>query len=143
MAPVGRRKCIIHIDIAQPRQLAGETLVVLLFFRMETEILQKNDVPFLHRRDRRFRLRADAVIDEDDVLAQQIGQPLRNGLQRVLLHPLAVRPPEMGRKYRLSLLIDHAPYGRKVRLYPRIVGDMPLLVQRHVEVDANQCLFAA
>ena len=129
---------VVDVDVAQGGEFFAEGLVVLLLLGMESDVLQQDDIPRAHRRNRLLRDLADAVGDEGDLLAQERGEPLRGGSEAHLRHLLSLRAAQVGEQDRLPAVRHGVPDGGDRRLDPRVVGNVPRLVQRHVEIDADQ-----
>jgi hypothetical protein len=137
---VRRAERVIHPHVGEARQLAREGLVVRLLLRVEAEVLEEEHLPLLEVAHELLHAVADAVVGEDHVLLQELGQPRRGGLQRELLPVLRLplRAPEVRGEHDLRLVRDGVLDGGERRADARVVRDLPLRVERHVEVDADE-----
>lgn len=112
--------------------------VVLLFFGVEARVFEENYVARFHFRADFLYLFADAVVHENDGLAELFGQRLRHGSERELRVGLAFRAAEVAREN------DHCAFVEKVldcgqrRHNAGVVADIALRVKGHVEIDANE-----
>ena len=104
-------KRVIDVHIAEPGERITErlegggigldlvALLILdgaLLLDVEPQVLEEDDGPGGSRRDARFDLRADAVVEEDDV-ARELGlELLCDGLERVLCYDFAIWAAEVG-----------------------------------------------
>ena len=48
MYPVARTKGIVHKDVGHMREFACKTRIILLFTRIESQVLKKDNFPLLH-----------------------------------------------------------------------------------------------
>ena len=136
--PVRRTERVIHIDVRQRRQLAGKRRIVLLFLRVEPQVLEQDDAAIRRTVDGRLGRLADAVLRERDRAVQQRRQPFGHRLQRVLRIGLSLRPPEVrAQDHRPRPVLQRVLDRRQRRADPRVVPDRAVL-DRHVEVHADQ-----
>ncbi len=49
MRPMGGAEGVVHVHVPEGRETARKLRVVFLFFGMKTHVLQKHNVPGLHR----------------------------------------------------------------------------------------------
>ncbi len=138
---------VIHVEVAQSGQLArepvGDLLVLLLFLRMEPQVLQQHDVPRLHLSHCALHLRSDAVLHHRNLLAEQLLQANRHRSKRILRIRLSLRPAQVRHQDQPPPAIEHVPDALQGGLDPRIVGHLArLLVQRDVEIHAHEDAFA-
>jgi hypothetical protein len=137
---VGGAERVVHPDVGDRGELLRERLVVLLLLRVEAEVLEEQDLTVLEVLHELLHPVADAVVGEDDVLLQQLGQALRRGLEGELLPILGLplRAPQVRGQDHLRLVVDGVADRRERSPDPRVVGHPPLLVEGDVEVDADE-----
>src|SRR5215203_3898794 len=75
---------IVDVDITQCGQLFRKGGIVLLFFRMETEVLEKQDIAVTQRPRHRLDCRSDTIRPKTYWTAKQFRQALRHRLKRKL-----------------------------------------------------------
>src|SRR5947207_2400055 len=95
---MGGTECVVDINIAERRQLFGESRIVLLFFRMKAEILEQQHISILQSSRHSLNLRSNAVRRELDRLFQQLTKAGGNKLQTVLRLRLPFGPAQMRRE---------------------------------------------
>ncbi len=84
MGAMGDREGVVDPDVAERGERRDIGRIVLLLADVEARVLEAEDVAVLHRRDRRFGDRADAIIGKGDVALQMLRQRRRDGLERIL-----------------------------------------------------------
>ncbi len=119
-----RAEGIVHVDITQGGKFFCECFIVLLFFSMETEILEQQHFTGLQRIHRRPRGFADAVGGELHLFADQGGETFGHRLQRKLGGGFPFRPSEMAHQ-------DHCAAFRQ-NLLDRRQGFYDALVVGHL-----------
>ena len=106
---------------------------------MEADVFEHRDLPIRHFRDGGLDLFPDAVIEFDDLAAQQFPKPFRDRI-----HPQTLRDPfgpsQMGDQQNLRAPVDQVADGGQGRPDSHIVRDVPLLVHRNIEIDPNENL---
>lgn len=103
---------------------------------VEAQVLQEDDLATGGLVDGLLNLGSNAVISEDDALAEQLLQNGDDGLQAVLLVHLAVGATEVGHQDDgLGAVVDGILDGGKSTNNALGVGDVLVLVERDVEVD--------
>ena len=127
--------------VGQRRELVGERaadgVVLARLALVEADVLEHGHLAVLQRRGDPLRLGADGVVGEQHGRAEQLGEALGHGLQRVggvrrTLRPAEVRGDEHARTGTGELLD-----GRDAGAHAAVVGDRAA-VQRHVQVAADQ-----
>ena len=68
-----RRKPVVHVDVAERRQLAREGRVVLFLAGVEAGVLEQQNVAGPELRDRRLGGIADAILRERDRPPEHVG----------------------------------------------------------------------
>ena len=137
MGAVGHRKSIIHVNLAEFGQGAGEAAIVVLFAAMEAQVLQKGHTAGFEPAHHRGGHRPDTVGGESHRAAQCLGQGRGQGRQRQSHHPHALGPAEMAHHDDPRALVGQLGDGRRYPFDSRHIGD-PAVPDRHVEVDADQ-----
>jgi len=137
---VGGAEGVVHPDVAEPGQLAGEGVVVRLLLGVEAQVLEEQDVTVLEVLHQLADAVADAVVGEDDVLVEELRQPGGRRLQReagavlrLALGPAQVRGEDEPRAGPQRVL-ERGQRGADAR----VVGHAPLRVERDVEVHAHE-----
>ena len=137
---MSRAKGVVHPDVGERRQVPAEGLVVALLALVEAEVLEEQHLPLAEVRDRLLHAVADAVVGQDDVLVEKLGEALGRGLEGELdlVRGVSLRTPEVGSQDDPGLGGDRVPDGGQRGADAGVVGDAPLLVQRDVEVHADE-----
>ncbi len=112
--------------------------VVLLFFRVEARVFEKNNVASLHLRAGFLDLFADAVVDECNVPAELFGESLCHGSERELRVRLAFRASEVAGENDHCTFVEEVLDSGQCRNNAGVVADIALSVKGHVEIDANE-----
>ncbi len=134
--PVGRRECVVAEDLSVRGQLPGELRVVVLFPRMEPNVLEQQHLAGLQPADRGLRDRTHAVGGERHLAPQMLGELARDRAQR----QGRVRTggaPQMGHDDRHRPAVHQIAQGRDGGLDARRVGD-GAVSDRHIEVLAHE-----
>ncbi len=76
VGPVAGAEGVVDVEVAERGDLRGEGGVALLLLGVEAEVLEEDDFAGLQRGAGLGDRRADAVGQEADRLAQQLGEPL-------------------------------------------------------------------
>jgi len=138
VGPMGRAEGVIHVDVAECAKGLAEGGIVLLLTRLEAAVLEQHDLARLHRLDDLRHLRAHQVVRLRYLGGYELGQSSRDGVQAELRRLLALRPAEVARQNDLRPCLQEVVDRRQGRPDAAIVSDAPILVQRHVEVDADE-----
>jgi hypothetical protein len=129
---------LVHVDVAELREVRAERGVVLGLPRLEAQVLEHHDVARARRRDQRLDARPDDRGRERDVGAEQLAQARRDRCHRVLRVDDALRATEVaGDDHHRALRAQ--PVDRRQRGRDAEVVLHHAVSQRHVEVDAHQC----
>ena len=130
---------IVDINIAELGELLGKTRIVLLFFGVEPQVFEQQDlaVSQIHRRLQRFV--AVGALDERDLpVGEQLGEALGDRLQRVLRLRLALRATEMRQQHDARPPIEQQLERGDRGTDARVVGDVSVGVERNVEVHPQK-----
>src|SRR6266542_3980550 len=119
-------------------QALGEGGIVGLLPRLETQVLEQQDLAWRQLLGGPGGLVAGDVVDEADWEPEQVPEHAGDRLQRVLVDPLALGPAEVRAADHPGVPLDQVAQGRQRRAHAQVVGDPALIVQRHVEVVADQ-----
>src|SRR5690242_18921888 len=128
--------------IAKGRELLGESFIVLFFFRMETDVFEKQDAAVAELLASRFRVGTNAVLGEIHGTLQQILERCSYWCERIFGIGAALRSAEVGRQNQACSLLNCQTKGWKRLAYPRVVTYTPFL-ERNVEVHADEDALAA
>ncbi len=131
-----RRERVIDPQVAELGEFLDKRRIVLFLALVEAGVFQAQHVAVLHRRDRRRRDLADAILGESDRTLDHARQRRRDRLQRVLRIG-SLRPAEMGQQDDLAALVRNLGDGRHDAFKAGVVGD-DALVHGNVKVDAQQ-----
>src|SRR5262249_62390446 len=131
---------IVDVYVAQRRDQLGEIGIALLFTRVEAEILQQQYLAWLQRLRGRFHRGADDLVYLAHRPAEQLTKPFRNAVhrERRILLRIALGPAEVAHHNRAGTGVKNVLDRRQRGLDAAVVGDVTLLIQRHVEIDAHQ-----
>ena len=131
-----------YVYICQRSQFLGEVGVVLFFFLMETQILEKQYFAFPELACHLFGLLANAVRRKADPdTRQQLLEPFRYGSEGKLHLALTLGPAQMGAEYDLCTVLEKILYSGQRRCYALVVRYFSVL-KGYVEVDPYQHPFA-
>lgn len=150
---VSGSKGVVDIDVGERRKRLSELLDLLgvsldllavgilggsLLLGVESEVLEENDLTVLGVGNLLLDLGADTVVEEDDGLAEQLGELGLDRLQGVLLNSLAVGSAEMrGEDDSLGALVNSVLDGGKSGDNSLVVSDLGA-IERDVEVDSDE-----
>src|SRR5689334_5018648 len=137
MGPMGGPERVIDIDVAERGERFAKRLVVLLFAIVEAKIFKQHDVAGLHLGDEIFYGRADTVRRKDHFLAEKAAQPFGNRSQAEFGIELAFRAAKVRTEDGFAAVVDDAVDGGKSRTDAGVVGDLQRIVQRYVEIGAD------
>ena len=137
MGAVRRREGIIHINFAKRRHGSGQFAIVLFLARVETGVLQQQNLALLQPCYGSLRGAADAIAGEFHRKPQRGLECRHQSLQRHLRHNLALGPPEMRQQNRLAARRDNIFHRGHDFLNARVIRH-PSAFQRHVDIDPNQ-----
>ena len=133
-----RPEGIVTVDVSHRRQLACELGVPLLFSRLKPQILQQQHLSGPQFRPFGNRIRPDRVGGEQDGLSQQFRQSLRNRCQAVFRLGLVGRASQMTHQDRRSTSLEDRTNRRQGHFDPTVIGDLPVVIQRDIEIHADE-----
>lgn len=148
---VGGAEGIVDVDVSQGSQSLAElgdggsvsldllalgVLGAAFLLGVEAQVLEENDLTTGGLVDGLLGLGADAVLGEEDGLAQQLLELGDDGLQAVLGVDLAVGTAQVGHEDNgLGAILNGVLDGGQGTDDTLVVGDFLLVVERDVEVD--------
>ena len=142
MRTVRNAESIVHSDIGQRGKTLGENRIVFLFFRVETQVFQHQNLAGFQVFCRCFRYRSHTVGRKFYFAAKQCGQMFGYRRER----ELGRRPPlgaaKVGRQNERSALVQKVLQRRQGCAYAGIVGDITRFIHRHVVIDADKDSFS-
>src|SRR5215510_1841799 len=126
---------VVHVHVAERRQLARERLVVRLLAAVQPAVLEHRDLA----RARRHLARVDPVRLQRHRHAEELREPVRDRRERVLGFELAfLRPAEVRGDHHPRAGLQRVSDAGNRRADARVVGDLPGVVLRHVEIGADE-----
>ena len=135
---MSRAEGVVHVQIAQCRQLLAEGRVVLLLALIEAQVLQQQHVPVGQGRHLGPGVLAHGVGGEGHVAAQKLGQARGGRAQReLLLEALSGRAAQMAHEHHVGTPVHELLDGGQRRADASVVG-YRIAVERHVEVHAHE-----
>ena len=105
MGAVGDAEGVVHVEVGQGGELAGERGVVCLFPRVEAQVLQQQHLALAERGDGGLDLRADAVGCGGDGCVLQLRQSAGDGREPERFYDLPLGPPQVGAEDHLRPLL--------------------------------------
>ena len=127
----------IRRGVAQSGQAAGEVGIVGLLLQMEAQILQQQDLSSPHFVRHSLDFASDAVGSHPHFPLQQLFELAGGGCKRQARRRSALGPPKMGHQDQSGPTLQQVKQRRQRTADSGVVGDRSI-VQRHVEVDADQ-----
>src|SRR5688572_12728862 len=142
MRAVRSAERIIHENVAQLRKRTRERWIVCFFTREEPRVLEQQELA--RRQCARCFLRFVRIrrLDEMNLLLDQMFEAFRDRLQRILRVGLALGPSEVRQDDRACAAIEQHSKSRQRSAYTRVVRDLEILIERNVEVCAQECALA-
>src|SRR5258708_1163144 len=138
MGSVRRAKCIVDKEITELRECSRQALVVLLLATEEAGVLQKKDLPGLQSRAGLHRLVRVGRLHEDHRATTKLLETLGQRVRRILGVGFPLRPPQMRKNDRTRAALEQQLDRWKRRADARVVGDVAIVVERDVEVHAQE-----
>jgi len=129
---------IIHVEIGVGSQLGRESGVILLLLGVEADILQESYITVVHLGQGGTNRDTDAVRDQGDGLAEELGEAGSDGSHRELGLVAALGSAKVGGEEDLGTLLDEVFDGGDGTSDAGVIGDLSLLVEGDVEVSANK-----
>src|SRR5262245_41122246 len=132
---------VVDVNIAEIGYLFGERFVACLLAGMEAEVFEEKHRPRIQPLCCRCYAWSDYFIYFPNRLAELFIKSLRDMIhfERCVLLGIALGPAEVAHHDRACPSVENVLDGRQRRANAPVVGDFArLLVERHVEVDANE-----
>ena len=133
---------VVDKDVRHVGKRLGQRGIVLSLALLETHVLEQDRLARLYLSGELLRVLADNVLRELDLLAEQLGQALRDRRERILHVNLALRTAEVRAKDHSGIVVQQVLDGLERRADALVVGDVAVLVLRHVKVAAGNDLLA-
>jgi len=93
--PVRRPESVVHVQVGEHGHLLRERGIVFLFFGMEADVFEQDDLPRLHLCHSVLRDGSHAIRDERDGKAEQFREARGGGSERILRVGAALGPAEV------------------------------------------------
>ena len=142
MGAVRRRKSIGNINVCRFNQVFGKFFIAFFLLVIETQIFKQQNFIAFHRFNRGFNLGADAVINENDFMAESFFQFGGNVAEGIFHIAFAFRTAEVRNNDDLGSLFHQGFDGRNRTVNARGVGYVKVFIHRHVQVCAQHNDFA-
>ena len=133
---------VVDEDVRHVGKRLGQRGVVLGLALFKAHVLEQDGLAGLDLGGELLRVLADDVLGELDLLAEQLGQALRDRRERILHIDLALRTAEVRAKDHSCIVIEQVLDGLERSADALVIGDVAVLVLRHVEVAAGNDLLA-
>jgi hypothetical protein len=140
MRAMRRAERVVHIHIAERRELLGKRRIVGFFFGVKAQVLEQNHAAGVGR-DRLLSGRAHTVTGEGHGSSEQFRQMIRDRLECELVIDLALGTAKVRGQNDRRTLREGVGDGRQSATHTRVVADHPIL-DRNVEVDAHKYALA-
>jgi hypothetical protein len=116
-----------HVQVAQRGQLSGQRLTLLDdlagLARVETDVLEQDDVARLEGGNHRAGVRPGDVICHLDIGVEQLAEPVSDRLQREPLDPLALGTTHVRDQDDLGALVPQVRDRRQGSADATVIGD--------------------
>ena len=144
MGSVGRAESVVDIRLSAGvfGELFGEFGVVFILLGVEAGIFEQNDISGFHGRASFLNLRADAIVNKYDRLAEFFREGLGDGREGELFIFLALRASEVACQNKHGAFVYKVFYRRQSRNDAGVVANFPFVVEGDVEVYAHKDFFA-
>ncbi len=138
MRPMRRAERVVHVDVRVRREGAREGVVVGLLARVVAQVLEERDLTVAQVRHDLARAVTDRLVGQDDVAAEQFGQPHADRLagERRIRRPLGAPPVRPDDQPRAAL--DEQVDRGQGRPDAGVVGDAARRRERDIEVDPQK-----
>ena len=142
MRAVRGAECIVDKDVRHVGKRLGQRGIVLGLALLETHVLEQDRLARLYLSGKLLRVLADNVLGQLDFLAEQLAQALCNRRERILHVDFALRTAEVRAEDHSGVVVQQVLDGLERRTDALVVGDVAVLVLRHIEVAAGNDLLA-
>ena len=134
---VRRAEGVVDVDVGEGREPFRESRIVFFLARVESQVLEEQDLARRESRDELLDLRPDAVFRETDGPRELARHLDRDGRERKLGLRLSFRFSQVRCARDPRAAIDGVTDGRKGLFDPGRVEDLPV-GERDVEIDAEE-----
>ena len=141
MCAVRRAECVVDEDLRIACQLLCKLGIVLGLFFVVAQVLQQDNFAVSDGGNRLIRALPNDIFREGYLGIQQHLQTLCHGSQRKFRLEFALGPAQMRAEDNLCLVIQKILDGGQRSLDAGFVGNLALVVQRHVKIYPNQYFF--
>ena len=128
---------IVHVHIAQGRQLSRESRVAGFFFLVKTQVIEQQHLAGLQRRRFPGRFVAEHVAAPLHVAAILLLQVQEQAFERKLLLGAALGPAQVREQHHRAAIVQDFHHRRRGHADAGIVGDVQVFIEGHVEIDAH------
>ena len=135
---MARTEGVVDEDVDVLGELAGEPGVVLLLLLVEPDVLEQERLAVAQDPLEPADLVADDVGGHDDLVRNELGQPLRGRLEAHRRVDLALGPPQVGGDDEPGAVFEEPGDGRQRGPDAGVVADLALVVEGDVEVDPEE-----
>jgi len=135
---MGGPKSVVDVNIPERRQLSCEVGGVVSFGSVKTQVLEKDDLPISRALDNAAGRITHAIGRKMHACRQQLSEPTRDGLQTHLGPDFTLGPTEMTHEHGASTTRHEIFDGGQGGTNTSVVGDLAVIVERDVEVDAGE-----
>ena len=131
---------VVDKDIRHVGKRLGQRGIVLGLALLKTHVLEQDRLARLNLSGELLRILADNVLRQLDFLAEQLAQALCNRRERILHVNLALRTAEVRAKDNCCIVIQQVFDRFERSADALVVGDVAVLILRHIEVAAGNNL---
>ena len=146
MRPVRRAESIVHIIVAKLCQRFGKHRIVRFFAGVKTQVLEQRDVARTKTGHNLFRIRANAVVTEDNRMIDEIVKFHAHRPERIFRRRFSLRTAKVRHQNCFRALFSQIFDRRQTFTNARVIGDDHFAIaffQRHIEIDPHQHAFIA
>ncbi len=130
---------VVHVHVAVRRELTREAFLVRFLAGVPAQILQHRDLTVAEIADDLARAVADRFIGERDFLPEQLGELVRDRLERELRLDLTVRTPQVRAEHDSRAALDQVLERREGGANACVIRyALRPLLERDVVVDAHE-----
>ena len=134
---MGGAEGVMHEDVAQTGQLVGQLGLVFLLAHIQAAVFEQHDLPGL------YLDAVDPVAHEGNLAPQQLRKALCHGCQRILrLEGAFGGTAEVAGDHDGCAAVERHADRRQRGPDAGVLGDVACVIQRHVEVGADEDAFA-
>ena len=135
---VSGTESVVDENISQRSQSLGKLGIIGFFLGAETDVFQQHDLAGLDAVGHHLSDGADDVGGDGHLDVQELFQRGGNGLQAHLGIDLALGAAQMGAQDDGGIVLQQITDGGQSAADADIIGDLAVLIQRHVEIAAQE-----